>query len=76
MWIEPVADCFRQLGRVAHDHAQRFASIEQVLNHMASDIAGRRRDDDHGQTFLVSAGIGKQRATHHLYMECIVKSFS
>ena len=45
--IDSIADRLRQLARIAHDAAHRFVAVEQMLDDVVADIAGRRRDDDH-----------------------------
>ncbi|GAA0490180.1 hypothetical protein GCM10010167_55400 [Paractinoplanes deccanensis] len=48
--LDPAGDAGSEAGGVAGDDAHRRARVEQVLDHLATDLAGGSRNNDHASS--------------------------
>ncbi|GAB3922841.1 hypothetical protein GCM10011575_43920 [Microlunatus endophyticus] len=46
--LDTVADLIRKPRRVAHDHPNRLAALQEAPQHFAPDLTGGRGNNDHG----------------------------
>src|SRR5439155_365934 len=59
--VDAFAGVSWQSGRIAGDHPERFSAVEQVVEDLVADEAGRGGDDDHWIDLLLNRFCGSRR---------------